>query len=134
MQVEQDMVGKLAGSLYRMMEGGQPEADFDGLPEDRREPYCRAVEMLIAELSGHVAALVKGIGDIALEQERRARKYHADYMAAITDKGHVEDLLRMALPFVREAKWRYEAGASELLTKAQKALVEAGMELDSEGL
>lgn len=134
MQVEQDMVGKLASTLYQVMQGGAPEVAFDALPEDRREPYHEAVEMLIAELSGHVAALVKGIGDVALEQERRARRYHADYMKAITDKGHAEDLLRMALPFILAAKWRYEEGASELLTKAQKALVEAGMELDSEGL
>ena len=134
MQVEQDMVGSLAGTLHRMLHGGAPESSFESLPGERQAPYRAAVEVLISELSGHVAALVKSIGEVAAMHERRAKQAHADHMQAISDKCHVEDLLREALPFIQAAKWRTEPGAHRLLERAQKALVEGGMELDEGGL
>lgn len=134
MQVEQDISEKLAATLYRVQHAGNPAEPFDGLPEERKRSYRAVVDVLLGEISGHVAALVRSIGEVAVEQERRARVYHADCMRAMAEREHVVELLREAAPFVNEAKWRYESGAAALADRMQRALGEATPEasLDSE--
>jgi len=98
---------------------------YGDLPESEKALHRASANAVLEGMSPHIASLLRGIGDVAVQREQQAREYHAAFMQSNADLTALAVLLKETVPLVQQAKWQGDLTATGLLDRIEKQL--AGM-------
>ena len=123
---EQAMMEAMAARVHAARAALDPATGpaYADLPEPEKSLHRAAANAVLQGLAPHIASLLRGIGDVAVQREQQAREYHAAFMAARADVAALAVLLREAQTHVTQAKWQGDLAATGLLARIEKALAE----------
>lgn len=121
---EQDkaILESMAARVHAARTALAPGPAYADLPESEKALHRAAANAVLEGMSPHIASLLRGIGDVAVQREQQAREYHAAFMGARADIAALAVLLREAQTHVTAAKWQGDLGATGLHERIEKAL------------
>lgn len=121
---ERTMMEAMAARVYAARTALDPAMGpaYADLPEAEKALHRAAATAVLQGLAPHIASLLRGIGDVAVQREQQAREYHAAFMAARADIAALAVLLREAQTHVTAAKWQGDLAATGLHERIEKAL------------